>query len=1216
MTDTMWNDGQKTAIHEDGKNLLVAAAAGSGKTAVLVERIKRLILDGTPIDRMLIVTFTNAATADMKAKIRKDLKKAIVHADSQEVRELFRKQIDMLGNANISNFHGFAMSVIKQFFHYINGLEPGFKVEDELKIAIIKERIIDELLYEYFNLSSNPSKYEIERNRAFFQYLDRYTDGRRFDKLKEQILQAHESFRNIPNYKIEVKNLIQELYSLSTGAELLNWRSIKEVLQIEVMDAAKAVLRDYEDTQELALNLGLHEFSRLMIQPKKVEFAQNVINLLKMGDYKEVKLRIDKVGKWEAKKFFKDRPEDEGKIFDEYKKKFDVLGGTHSKYKAIKTKLDILSGNTEIWDSRVKYINDTKIYVDFFLDMVFDFDKKFQEEKLKSGVIDFADIEHFAIELLERPEISKFYKDRFEYIFVDEYQDTSSLQEYVINQISREDNIFMVGDVKQSIYKFRNAEPEIFMEKYQKFSDCLEGSNRKVDLNYNYRSKETILNTVNDIFFDLMEGYNNETKLNLGIKDERVIEYPTKLYWVEDANKEIESSRDSEELENLQIARIIKEHIGKPYFDNKSGKLKTIGYSDIVILSRSLKDYGPRLSRQLNELEIPNYVTKKEDIFDAIEVRIFINLLKVIDNKLQDLALISVLKSSIFGFKDSEIAEIASVDGSHFFYKIKEYIASGKEAKIIDNLCVVIDMLEGFEQKSVELDLNQFIWDVLQESRYFLLVGAMPMGDIRQANLHAIIDLSLDFQEYGEATLSGFLEYINKVKSNKALALPEADIMGEGGNAVRIMTIHNSKGLEFPMVILARFNKGSRSSAQSLALPFHKKIGLGLDYVNLEEKVIKKSIVSELINSFKELEEKEEALRVLYVALTRATDILCVSGADNNRNSGTSFFKLVKWKGEKVICTPEMLRGWLQEEKLSVDREEHTEIQRQSIEKVTYDDVAKRLSYKYPYSIYKGIIPKYTATGLNELSSAEKCNIAPEDEFRVRQCNEDFALLSKPKFLVKDVEKYGVMNAAERGSIYHKIFEFCQYSRAVEEGLNYLEVLIKQLISNEIIDENMANQIHLKHIDDFFKSDLAKRMAKAEEEGKLHKEQSFILSIPISDPILEDFIQDLELSTEGEESIRVVDNDERVIVQGVIDAFFEETNIEEDSYFVIVDFKSNQIREDKVEEEKFRIKSKYDKQMQVYKRALEAGIGIVSDDKLKVKETYIYLVDGKTCVLC
>lgn len=1215
MTDTIWNEGQKTAIYESGKNLLVAAAAGSGKTAVLVERIKRLILNGTPLDRMLIVTFTNASTADMKAKIRKDLKKAIINADNHLVRELFRKQLDMLGNASISNFHGFAMSVIRQFFHHIKGLEPEFKVEDELKIAIIKERVIDELFDDYFNLSFNPSNYEIEKNKVFLEYLDRYTDGRRFNQLKEQVLKAHESFRNIPNYKIIVKKLVQELYSLNSGEELFNWGFIKEMLEMEVMDSAKGVLRDYEDLRELALSLGLDEFSTRMIQPKKIEFAKNIINLMKTGQYADVKLRIDNVAKWEAKKFFKDRPEDEGKIFDEHKKQFDILGGTHSRYKAIKTKLDILSGNTEVWDNKVKDMNNTKKYVDFFIDIVFDFDKRFQDAKLKSGVIDFADIEHFAIELLERPEISAFYRNRFEYIFVDEYQDTSSLQEYVINQISKENNVFMVGDVKQSIYKFRNAEPEIFMGKYKEFSDDVEGLNRKVDLNYNYRSKETILHTVNEIFSDVMEGYNDDTKLNLGVKDDRAIEYPTKLYWVEDTDNEIESSRDSEELENLQIARIIKEHIGKPYFDNKSGKIKTIEYSDIVILSRSLKDYGPRLSRQLNELEIPNYVTKKEDIFDAIEVRVFINLLKVIDNKLHDLALISVLKSSIFGFKDTEIAEIASVEGNHFFYKMKEYVASGKDSKIIDNLRGIIEMLEGFKKKSTERDLNQFIWDVLQESRYFLLVGAMPMGDIRQANLHAIIDLSLDFQDYGEATLSGFLEYIDKVKSNKALALPEADIIGEGGNAVRIMTIHNSKGLEFPMVILARFNKGSRSSAQSLALPFHKKIGLGLDYVNLEEKVVKKSIISELINSFKALEEKEEALRVLYVALTRATDILCISGADNNRNSGTSFSKLVKWKGEKVIFTPKMLRDWAQEEKVSVPREKYVKVKRQPIEKLTYDKVAEKLSYNYPYSIQKDIIPKYTATGINELNSPETCYIAPENIDINRKFNEA-VLLSKPKFLANGAEAHGALSAAEIGSIYHKVFEFCKYSQAVSDGLEYLERLIEYLILNEILDENMANQISLKKIDAFFKSDLAKRMAKAEEKGKLRKEQSFIISIPINDPILNDLMKNLELPADENGLKKIMANNERVIVQGVIDAFFEETNLNGEKYFVVVDFKTNKIRGDKIEEDKCRIASKYEKQMQVYKRALESQVGIASDGKLKVKDTYIYLLNGKTCVLC
>ena len=1159
MSGVKWNREQNIAIHARAKDILVAAAAGSGKTAVMVERVLRLILSGVPLEKMLIVTFTNASTAEMKSRIRRALKSGIEKSNDQKERKIFREQLDALSTADISNFHGFAMKIINQFFHKLPELEPGYRVEDEVKIRAISSEVVEELFFDYFNSQD-------EKQEKFLAFLDDYSNGRNFDGIKNKIIALHAEIRNIPRYEDVVHKMIDDYKGIKTQDDL------------------DAYLRSKEKISKYYDNIVEENNSKKKKSKNKAEEADE---------------------------------KDKNKA-DEKKKEF------------FKPTLNALT------------------HAAFIMEFVLDFDDRFRTAKKEAGVIDFSDIEHFAIKLLDEESVADFYSKKFDHIFVDEYQDTSALQEYFIDKISKKSSLFMVGDIKQSIYRFRNAEPQIFQGKYDSFTpekDALvevygedgtedlddranfdfEDQSIRIDLSANYRSKKYILDAVNTLFRGRMDGYNEESELKIGAPNpENVIHEPTYHFVKVDKNEDV--NRD--ELEAILVAKIIKDHLGQEYFvegyeENpetgekvKTSKRKTLEYRDMVILSRAVSGYGTNLAKKLVELGIPAYVTKKSDFFEAVEVRIFLCLLQVVENRLSDIALLALLKSEIYGFTDDELARIALMNEENFYLSMMSYVESGEREELVKKIIRFDEQIERLRSLAIGESLDEFLWHLMQETNYYMMAGAMPLGDVRQANLQYLIELALDYEERGNVGLAGYLDMLNRIKIDENLNMGEADVTGEDSNAVKIASIHWSKGLEFPMVILTGYNR--KMNRASYNWSFHKDIGLALKSINPNKVKPDDTILTRLIKDIKDNEEDEESMRALYVALTRAKDFLYVVGVQPKMNY-KSLNTLVEWNGNRQDYVADDILGFEQEimdsYKESREGTKHFAENGDSAENFdesVFEDVKRKLEYVYPYKYAKDIKPKYTATEINKWRSDDEFfefprrsgSVAKKAEFK------NTSELATPRFLTGKQ----TLSASRRGSLYHKILEMCDYKSAVAAAAKnyqdmslsdagdyktinkdssiavpsdlpissnaYLNELLSNLVAKEIINADELTQISLDNICQFFESNLAKRMAVAAEKGQLYKEKQFIYTTTFEDEIFNS--NNLKDSYDSDKKLL----EENIIVQGIIDAFFIEENENGEIRFVLVDFKTNWVDENKLDSEINRLKELYRKQMLTYEKAL------------------------------
>ena len=1199
MAGVKWNREQNIAIHARAKNILVAAAAGSGKTAVMVERVLRLILSGVPLEKMLIVTFTNASTAEMKSRIRMALKAGIEKSKNQKERRIFREQLDALSTADISNFHGFAMKIINQFFHKLPEIEPGYRVEDELKIRAISSEVVEELFFDYFNSQD-------ENHEKFIAFLDDYSNGRNFDSIKNKIIALHAEIRNIPRYEDVVHKMIDDYKGIKTQDDLDAYLGSKEKIS---------------------------------------------------------------------------------KYYD------NIVEENNSKKKKSKNKAD---ESDEKKKELFKPTLNALTHAAFIMELVLDFDDRFRAAKKEAGVIDFSDIEHFAIKLLDEESVADFYSKKFDYIFVDEYQDTSALQEYFIDKISKKSSLFMVGDIKQSIYRFRNAEPQIFQEKYDRFTpekDALAevyvkngtdeptevygkngtdeaavnigssvnnesaGENKhsgtdefdgranfdfedksiRIDLSANYRSKKYILDAVNTLFRGRMDGYNEESELKVGAPNpENVIHEPTYHFVNVDKNEDV--NRD--ELEAILVAKIIKDHLGQEYFvegyeeDPKTGekvkisKRKTLAYQDMVILSRAVSGYGTNLAKKLIELGIPAYVTKKSDFFEAIEVRIFLCLLQVVENRLSDIPLLALLKSEIYGFTDDELARIALMNEENFYLSLMSYVESGEHEELIQKIRRFDEQIERFRTLAIGESLDEFLWHLMQDTNYYMMAGAMPLGDVRQANLQYLIELALDYEERGNVGLAGYLDMLNRIKIDENLNMEEADVTGEGSNAVKIASIHWSKGLEFPMVILTGYNR--KMNRASYNWSFHKDIGLALKSINPNKVKPDDTILTRLIKDIKDNEEDEESMRALYVALTRAKDFLYVVGVQPKMNY-KSLNTLVEWNGKRqdyvaddILEFEQEIMGSYNERREGTKHFAENGDSAEIFDESVFENVKRKLEYVYPYEYAKDIKPKYTATEINKWRpdeneffefSSRSGSVAKKAELK------NTSELATPRFLAGKQ----TLSASRRGSLYHKILEMCDYQAAVAATVKncedakwsdsedyktinkdssndssisapsglpissnaYLNELVSNLVKKEIINADELTQISLDNICQFFESNLAERMAIAEAKGQLYKEKQFIY---MSTPKNEFFTSSEEMLINAN-NFGISNNsellEENIIVQGIIDAFFIEEDENGEKHFVLVDFKTNWLNGNNLDREIHRLKELYKRQMLTYEKALK-----------------------------
>ena len=872
MSEVKWTNEQLQAIKEDGKNILVAAAAGSGKTAVLVERIiNKIINEKVDIDKILIVTFTNAAASEMRQRILEAIYKKL---DEDSENKHLQRQITLLAKANICTIHSFCLDVIRNNFYEID-VSPNFRIADTTELELLKQEVLEKIFEDKY----------IKKDEDFLNLIYTYTGYRGDEQLKDLVLKIYKYIQSSPFpdewlrenvEKYNLKNNLEQDFSKTEWGKILIQlfhEEIKEYIII-LQNLYKKMTKFSElDKFSKTIQIDADELEKL----NQLESWEEIFEIL--GQFKFEKWPIDK-------KITLDLKEEAKDTRDKIKKKFS----------AIKEKIMFSS----------KEIN-SDIYAMYEIlkslqDLIMDFTKEFETEKRTRNIIDFNDIEHFALKILLKKDgdgkyiasdVANKYKNKFVQIAIDEYQDSNLVQEYILNTISK-NNIFMVGDVKQSIYKFRQARPELFLEKYENYKtkeELLENdtSPLKIQLFKNFRSRKNILDITNLVFENIMSkelgdiDYNENEYLNLGAQYE-MTNIGTSEICIIDTKKNDEEETQEENIEDIVleakfVANKIKEIINSGYlvFDQKVG-YRNVTFKDIVILLRATSNRANIFEKEISDLGFPIFSDTSAEYLDSIEIQTIISLLKIIDNPVQDIPLVTVLRSMIGRFTDNELIEIRVNNLQNSFYEsMKQYIKTNENNELKSKIDRFLKLLEQWRKEQEYIELDEFIWKIYIDTGYYNYVSLMQNGKLRQANLKLLFEKARQYEKTNFKGLFSFINFIDRLKINNG-DLSAAKIIGENEDVIRIMSIHKSKGLEFPIVFISGCGKQFNMQDLNSNILLHQDIGVGVNYIDYERKIEYPTLTKEAIKTKIRTETISEEMRILYVALTRAKEKLYITG--------------------------------------------------------------------------------------------------------------------------------------------------------------------------------------------------------------------------------------------------------------------------------------------------------------------------------------------------
>lgn len=1153
-----WTTQQQQAIDLRDHNILVSAAAGSGKTAVLVERIKQLIIrDRVSLDQFLIVTFTNAAAAEMKEKLLAAITKAI--EEDPENSGFLRKQMDLAASANISTFHSFALEVIRRYF-YLTDIEPNFKIGDEGTIEIMKWDVVDQLFADRFE----------EDDPRFLDFLRAYASDRSEHSLKENILSLYTTIRSIPH---PFEWLSEHVKELDLDPDEFSKSPLAQFMMQDLKTSVDKILEGFCEAGQLAEMAGVEG-----IYKKNEEDLIRLEPLAKMAENGDMAGMAQILGSFKANtmRAQKAEKEDYETIKEEMKACRD-----YSKKQIASLKERYFAQTMDTYLDDLRQVYPAACYLE---ELLTEFDQRFREAKKERNLIDFSDIEHYALEILEHPEAADEYKKKFACIFIDEYQDSNVLQDTLMDLIRRENNLFMVGDIKQSIYKFRLAEPEIFEAKYRSFGSEENNTSTKIDLNKNFRSKGQVIATVNGVFEHIMKNYDQEAALYQGVSYEGPLDYRTRLHIVDSrVTDEMDLDEDVAEMKNAQLeaynaAGVIRQLVGKPIFDVKKGCQRLIEKRDIVILMRGTKNYADVFQEVFTEMDIPSYVDDSGGYFDTVEIQVFLDLLKVIDNQRQDLPLLGALRSAIFHFSIDELIQIRLTrkEGSYYdaLRALADKASEGGEEGLAQKCAEVLEKLAQYRELAQMLPLEEFIWKLMWETGYYTYCGALPAGQQRQANLRALADKARDFQDSAYGGIYGFLTYIQALEKRK-VPTGQVRLINEKDDIVRIMTIHKSKGLEFPVVIVAGLGKRFNFNRTGKGFLAHKDLGLGLTRVQYEDHWYRKTLMQTAIERKMRQEDLEEEIRILYVAFTRAMDQLILLGTSKTIEEGQPKISPAKncfldyllplveeGQMDLHVSGRTQLSGELRQRNRSRDkvREFFVKSSLSTGEDPLRQEIDRRFSFRYGNLEALSKKSKYSVTELSRMGGEHE---------------ERELVLRTPAFM----EGSGEFTAARRGTIMHKVMECIDFGEALRhiqqgDGEAYVQAQVEDMTARELLLPEEAEAVECEKIAAFFRHDIGMRAARAQQ---VYKETEF----------------NLLKEVEGAE----------VMVQGVIDCYFEEGD-----HLVLVDYKNSYVNKRDKQASLSKLKETYRGQVEIYREALE-----VIRQK-PVEEACLYLFSENDCI--
>ena len=1162
-----FTEEQLRVIDTRNKNILVSAAAGSGKTAVLVERIiRRILSDENPvdIDRLLVVTFTNAAASSMRKKIRDALDK--LH-EREPDNEHIARQRTLINMAHITTIHSFCLSVIRDNFNRID-LEPSFRIGDEGELALMKEDALETVM---------DRAYE-EADDAFMDFLSAYSLKRDDSDVKEKVLELYEFSRGRADSREWLKSLGDVYESGDKGI-----RGLK--IYPDLLEAVRARLclcRDFLNSalEVCALSVGPYFYADV-ISHEVEEFER----ILSLTDYDEIRQALENFsyGRLSSKKdeSVETALREEAKSYrDAAKKETEKLRKSfflHSQ------------------DKELECLKRAEAAARQLSKLALEFDAEFGSLKRDKNILDFSDIEHLALKIMKNGGAEE-YKEYFEEIMTDEYQDSNSVQEEILTAVSRNDNYFCVGDVKQSIYGFRLAEPSIFTERYDRYEN--DDKSVRIDLKQNFRSRTEVLDAVNTVFEPLMTkrlggvDYDERHKLNAGaVYAENGEEALSEFNYIEsDPDEELSRA----ETEAYWVAGRISELVGHYMVSGDKG-LRACEYGDIAILMRALSGRSEVFEKILTDMGIPVFTTSRSGYFQNDVIRKIVDFISVIDNPRQDIPLAAVLRSPFGGFSDLELAEIRAVKREGMLIDALEAAGEVADAGVVERAAdaaagkasAFLCKLNKYRELSSYLPIHDLIDRIIRENDYEAYAAAK--GGASVANLRLLLKRASDFEATSYHGLFHFVRYIEKLKKYETDTASAAGT--DSGNCVQLMSIHKSKGLEFPIVFLTGCEKKFNMQDTRGVMVIDSKLGAGLDAIDPERHLKSPTVIKNLIADKLVSRTKGEEMRVLYVAMTRAKEKLIMSGVftdtQEERNKAKvspeltdSYFDMIRYSLSKVgngaegSCILEKEVSFEDIVKTGTELSADRVISAEEIIKKAYQspDTEKdfetamkmKINFSDDHELINSIPLKAAVTRLKE-------HFREEDEGDLTVLIAEEEDKDSGNLKAQGRSSRQDPGAARRGTAYHKALEMVDINQITssESAGEYLESLAE---TGKLLKED-AGRIEKRDIFNFARSGIAERMDRAKEAKALFKEQPFIF-LCSADEVDESF-----------------PSEEKVLIQGIIDAFFIE-----DGDIVIVDYKTDRVREAGV------LIERYTEQLKLYGKALEQITG------LKVKQRIIYSV--------
>ncbi len=1242
---------QQSVIDARDSNILVSAAAGSGKTAVLVERIIQMIRAGLDVDHLLVVTFTKAAASQMKEKITSAIEKALLE-DPENAH--LQRQETLIHNAQITTIDAFCQYVIRNDFNSI-GIDPSFRVADEGELKILMEDVMAELMEDEYVKAGD------DRACDFLFCMDYFSPGRTDSKVEEYVYQLFKFSMSMPWPEDWIRERAEDYNIGEEDFDSLPW--VKDC-----MAYAGSMLLEALATMDSALRISLEPDGPYMYADMLESEKDAIRRALEQSSYDDLLFGIRDISfaRLPSKKDDSVNADKREYVKELRNKVKDDIGSLQEDYFVL-DKGTIVS-QMKLCDRAVREL----------CSLTLEFKRRFDEKKRQMQLIDFSDMEHFALQILidheknEPTAAAMEYREFYREVLIDEYQDSNNVQEMILMAIAGSDtNVserFMVGDVKQSIYKFRLARPELFMEKFHSYARSEKAADRRIDLHKNFRSRHEVLDITNYIFEKIMGAdlggvdYDLDARLIAGaVYDEPLMDVSPEFMIYDNSldPSDDENSALSKLVPRQKEALAIAERINRLRQENPALK-----YSDIVILLRSLSGWDDVFKEILQEQGIPVYIESKSGYFESPEVAVLLQMLSVIDNPRQDIPLVAVMHSAIGGFSDEEMAlikiainECGEASSDSFYDGMCCDIVLEDELK--GKMQTFLDMIERFRVMTTYTPVHELLLELLDETDFETYVTAMPGGNQRRANVEMLLGYAENFEKTSFKGLFHFVRYIEHMRVSM-VDYGEAGIIDETADVVRIMSIHKSKGLEFPVVFVSGLSKKFNRMDTTGDVILDMDLGIGVKHIDSDLRVRYDTLKRRIISDKMGLDSLGEEIRVLYVALTRAKEKLIltaavddlskeltkavrklpVTGAGSSllpyssRSRAGSFFDLILPALIKHPCVRPLLEKYeceadefdIYSDKgdvpaLSICSISDRDLEREMVEigakgilrgedlkrnlesdydKDLFERLRARFTAVYPHENLRGLFTKTTVSELKKARIRETFGEAigegeralDKEDYRaddLRKESDDSDLSEVLWFEEGETLKSTPhLKGAERGTAYHRVMELLDDDIYGDESFMEKTILeeksdhpgpsskriyawLKGKVTEGMISAEAADAVWTTEIVKFLKADIGQRMGRSFRRGKLRREQPFMMGVHAN-----------ELDPGFPE-------EEMVLVQGIIDAFFVE-----DGEIVLLDYKTDRVKDEKTLIDLYKV------QLELYKRALESATG------MKVKESLIY----------